>query len=94
MSQCAADACTTSAKKRPLKRRRNTQGTIAGTSDTSTAQRTKLDIETEPRDLAREIKVLTFDDINPLFALPLVEAASTLGVCTTNLKKQCRRLVR
>ena len=42
----------------------------------------------------REHKVLTLDEIRPFFYVSLLEASTSLGVCTTNLKKQSRRLVR
>jgi hypothetical protein len=42
----------------------------------------------------REHKVLTLDDMRPFFCMSLLEASTSVGVCTTNLKKQSRRLVR
>jgi hypothetical protein len=39
-------------------------------------------------------KILTMEDITPMFPLPLNDAAIALGTCATNLKIQCRRLVR
>uniref|UniRef100_A0A5B7BEG7 RWP-RK domain-containing protein n=2 Tax=Davidia involucrata TaxID=16924 RepID=A0A5B7BEG7_DAVIN len=38
---------------------------------------------------ASDQKSLSFDDVSKLFSLPLSEAADTLGVCTSVLKKMC-----
>ncbi|TYG75915.1 hypothetical protein ES288_D03G071000v1 [Gossypium darwinii] len=39
---------------------------------------------------AASAQSLSFDDIADFFSLPLDDAASTLGICTSNLKKICR----
>jgi hypothetical protein len=64
------------------KRRRQNTGESTGSSSATEHKKTRVH------------KVLTLDEIRPFFCVSLLEASTSLGVCTTNLKKQSRRLVR
>jgi hypothetical protein len=37
-------------------------------------------------------RVLSVEDLSPVFSTPLTEAAGALGVCATTAKNECRRL--